>query len=182
MKLFTIEDLIFNKEDFLDDINEFEDLLPIIEELQNELTYEEIECVGENDCCGKSNKNYIVEIQGFLNEEDEFITKKEIENQLRGKIAKQYTEKVAKLEDEINHLREANAEYRNRAYKAEQEKLEMQDKLNQFEDWNNRLQEFMDMSEEDRLAYVENLKKTNELNKAIEGFGFYGKMLSRVFN
>ena len=109
------------------------------------------------------------------------LNKKEIENQLRGKIAKQYTEKVTKLEDEINRLREANAEYRNRAYKAEQEKLEMQDKLNQYEDWNNRLQEFMDMSEEDRLAYVENLKKTNELNKAIEGFGFYGKMLSNVF-
>ena len=33
MKLFTIKDLVFNKEDFLDDINEFEDLLenmPII--------------------------------------------------------------------------------------------------------------------------------------------------------
>ena len=109
------------------------------------------------------------------------LSKKEIENQLRVKIAKQYTEKVAKLEDEINRLREANAEYRNRAYKAEQEKLEMQDKLNQYEDWNNRLQEFMDMSEADRLAYVENLKKTKELDKAIEGFGFYGKMLSRVF-
>ena len=110
------------------------------------------------------------------------LTKKEIENQLRGKIAKQYTEKVAKLEDEINRLREANAEYRNRAYKAEQEKLEMQDKLKQYEDWNIRLQDFMDMSEEDRLAYIENLKKTNELNKAFERFGFYGKMLSRVFN
>ena len=47
--------------------------------MQDELIYEEIECVGENDCCGKSNKNYIVEIQGFLNAEDEFITKKEIE-------------------------------------------------------------------------------------------------------
>ena len=57
----------------------------------------------------------------------------------------------------------------------------MQDKLKQYEDWNRRLQEFMDMSEEDRLAYVENLKKTNELNKAIERFGFYGKLLSRVF-
>ena len=109
------------------------------------------------------------------------LTKKEIENQLRGKVAKQYTEKVAKLEDEINRLHKVNVEYRNRAYKAEQEKLEMQDKLNQYEDWNNRLQEFMDMSEEDRLAYVENLKKTNELNKAIERFGFYGKMLSNVF-
>ena len=37
------------------------------------------------------------------------------------------------------------------------------------------------MSEEDRLAYIENLKKTNELNKSIERFGFYGKMLSNVF-
>ena len=109
------------------------------------------------------------------------ISKKEIENQLRGKIAKQYTEKVAKLEDEINRLHKANVEYRNRAYKAEQEKLEMQDKLKQYEDWNNRLQEFMDMSDEDRLAYVENLKKADDLNKAIERFGFYEKMLSRVF-
>lgn len=79
MKLFNIKDLVFNREDFLDDINEFEDLLPIIEELQDELVYEEIECVGENDCCKKTNKNYIVEIQGFLNEEDEFITKRELE-------------------------------------------------------------------------------------------------------
>jgi len=109
------------------------------------------------------------------------LTKKQIENELRGKIAKQYTEKVAKLEDEINRLREANAEYRKRTNKAEQEKLEMQDKLKQYEDWNNRLQEFMDMSDNDRKVYVENLKKTDELNKAIERFGFYGKMLTRVF-
>lgn len=79
MKLFKIDDLVFNREDFLDDISEFEDLLPIIEDLQEDLVYEEIECVGENDCCKRTNKNYIVEIQGFLNDEDEFITKKEIE-------------------------------------------------------------------------------------------------------
>ena len=109
------------------------------------------------------------------------LNKKQIENELRGKIAKQYTTKVFYLEKENASLREANAEYRRRTYQAEQEKLEMQDKLKQYEDWNNRLQEFMDMSEEDRLAYVENLKKTSELNKAIEQFGFYGKMLSRVF-
>lgn len=79
MELFKIDDLVFNREDFLDDISEFEDLLPIIQELQDELFYEEIECVGENDCCKTTNKNYIVEIQGFLNNEDEFITKKEVE-------------------------------------------------------------------------------------------------------
>lgn len=109
------------------------------------------------------------------------LNKKQIENELRGKIAKQYTEKVSKLEDEINRLREANAEYRTRAYKAEQEKLEMQDKLDQYEDWNRRLQEFMDMSEEDRTAYVENLKKTKELDDAISHFNLYGKMLGNLF-
>ena len=109
------------------------------------------------------------------------LNKKQIENELRGKIAKQYTAKVFYLEKENANLREANAEYRRRAYEAEQEKLEMQDKLKQYEDWNNRLQEFMDMSDEDRIAYVENLKKTNELNKVIERFGFYRKMLSHIF-
>ena len=107
--------------------------------------------------------------------------KKQIEAALRNKMAAQYTNKVADLNKEIDMLRKSNKEYRERAYKAEQEKLELQDKVNQYEDWNNRLQEFMDMSEEDRLAYVENLKKTKELNDAIERFGFYGKMLGRVF-
>ena len=96
-------------------------------------------------------------------------------------MAAQYTNKVADLNKEIDMLRKSNKEYRERAYKAEQEKLELQDKVNQYEDWNNRLQEFMGMSDEDRAAYVENLKKTKELNDAIERFGFYGKMLGSVF-
>ena len=107
--------------------------------------------------------------------------KKQIEAALRNKMAAQYTNKVADLNKEIDMLRKSNKEYRERAYKAEQEKLELQDKVNQYEDWNNRLQEFMGMSDEDRAAYVENLKKTKELNDAIERFGFYGKMLGRLF-
>ena len=71
MRLFSINDLNFNEEDFLDNINEYEDIIPIIEELQNSLSYDEIECVGEN---------YIVEIQGFIDGNDEFITKEELEN------------------------------------------------------------------------------------------------------
>ena len=79
MELFKINDLVFNKEDFLDNISEFEDIIPIVEELSANLSYDEIECVGENDCYNKTNKNYIVEIQGFINDEDEFVTKEEIE-------------------------------------------------------------------------------------------------------
>lgn len=73
-ELFKIKDLSFFKEDFLDEINEFLDIIPIIQDMAPNLSYDVIECVGENDCCGKTNKNYIVEIQGFLNEDDEFFT------------------------------------------------------------------------------------------------------------
>ena len=79
MTLFKIKDLEFKKEEFLDDINEFEDIIPIIQELQEGLTYEEIECVGENDCCNKTKKNYFSEIQGFIDENDEFLTKEEVQ-------------------------------------------------------------------------------------------------------
>ena len=79
-ELFKIKDLVFNKEEFLDDIKEFEDIIPIIQDYTSELSYEKIECTGLNDCCEKTKENYIVEIQGFINEEDEFITRKELES------------------------------------------------------------------------------------------------------
>ncbi|WP_300386253.1 hypothetical protein [Clostridium sp.] len=77
-KLFEIEDLKFYKEEFLDDISEFEDIIPIIQELSPHLKYEEIEVSGLNDCCNEVNKNYIIEIHGFIDEEDNFITKEEL--------------------------------------------------------------------------------------------------------
>ena len=78
MELFKIKDLVLRKEDFLDDISEFEGILPIIEVLQDGLTYEEIECVGVNDCCNETKKNYVVEIQGFIDSNDVFITNEEL--------------------------------------------------------------------------------------------------------
>lgn len=80
MELFKINGLVFTKEDFLEDISEFEDIIDIVKELQNNLSFEEIECVGKNDCCERTSRNYIVEVQGFINSNDEFITKDELEN------------------------------------------------------------------------------------------------------
>lgn len=76
--LFEIKQLKFKKSEFLDNINEFSDIIPIIQDYSQKLDYDEIECVGSNDCCNKTNKNYFVEIQGFINEEDEFIKVDEV--------------------------------------------------------------------------------------------------------
>lgn len=94
-------------------------------------------------------------------------SKKQIEAALRNKMAAQYKTKTERLEQEIARLEKRNAELTTRAHKAEQEKLEMRDRLQQYEDWNNRLQEFMDMNEEDRVQYVETLRAQKELDDAV---------------
>ncbi|AGX42624.1 hypothetical protein [Clostridium saccharobutylicum] len=76
-KLFQVKDLIFYKEDYLGDITEYEDLIPIIEELSPDLEYEMIEIAGDNLCCDKTKKNMLVEIIGYIDESDDFITKEE---------------------------------------------------------------------------------------------------------
>ena len=93
--------LSFNKEDFLDNINEYEDIIAIIEELQENLKYDEIECVGENECCNKTKKNYIVEIQGFINQNDEFITMEEAKenNQLNSGVMDLFVIRLYKCVD-----------------------------------------------------------------------------------
>lgn len=76
-KLFQVKDLVFYEEDFVDDIKDYEDIIEIIQELSQDLTYETIEVAGSNGCCDKTKKNHLVEIIGYLDENDEFVTKEE---------------------------------------------------------------------------------------------------------
>jgi len=78
-ELFKIKDLSFYEEDFLDDISEYEDIIPIVSDYDNRLNYEVISCTEVNECCGISEKNYFTQIHGYINNEDEFITNEEVE-------------------------------------------------------------------------------------------------------
>lgn len=76
-KLFQIKDLEFYEEDFVEDIHDYEDIIDIVQELSEELDYEIIEIAGSNGCCNDTKKNYLVEIIGYVDENDEFVTKNE---------------------------------------------------------------------------------------------------------
>lgn len=76
-KLFQVKDLEFYEEDFVEDIKDYEDIIDIIQELSSELKYETIEVAGDNGCCDKTKKNHLVEIIGYIDENDEFVTKEE---------------------------------------------------------------------------------------------------------
>ena len=72
--------------------------------------------------------------------------KKQIEANLRNKLAAQYKEKTEQLKSEKALLEKHYKEMWERARKAEIERDELKDKVAQYEDWNRRLMEFMDMS------------------------------------
>jgi len=76
-KLFQIKDLEFYEEEFLEDIHDYEDIVAIVQEFSDELDYEIIEVAGSNGCCEDTKKNYLVEIIGYVDENDEFVTKNE---------------------------------------------------------------------------------------------------------
>lgn len=107
--------------------------------------------------------------------------RKQIEANLRNKIANQYRERIEQLKEEKSALEIKYNKLWRESCEIECERDELKDKVAQYEDWNRRLQEFMDMSDEDRAAYIETLKRTKELNDAIKRFGFYGDLLGKLF-
>lgn len=91
-------------------------------------------------------------------------TKKEIEATLRNKLAKQYTEKTASLQERLNRVSSELYEERKKRLEAQRQVDELKEKVEQYEDWNRRLQEFMDMNEDERKVYLEEAKVNAELN------------------
>lgn len=80
-ELFKIGNVSFYKEDFQDEINDYEDIIDIIFEFQDNLKLEEIECAELNDCCEKTKKNLFTEIIGVLTQDDDFLTLEEVRSQ-----------------------------------------------------------------------------------------------------
>lgn len=95
-------------------------------------------------------------------------TRKQIEANLRNKLATQYREKSDKLAERVETLEKKLSDMRKRAVTAESEKEKLEEKVAALEDWNNRLLECMDMTDEDRKAYVETLRAQSELKNAVD--------------
>lgn len=104
------------------------------------------------------------------------VNRKAVEANLRNKLAAQYREKIETLKKEEATLAEKYKEMWERARQAETERDELKDKVAMYEDWNRRLQEFMDMNEDDRKQYLTNLRNSNELDKLLEKFTFFGNL------
>lgn len=83
------------------------------------------------------------------------LTKKQIEANLRNKIAKSNNEKYDFLQERFNNVSKQLYDARKRIIEAESCKAKLEEKIRQYEDWIDRLQEFCNMNEEDRKISIE---------------------------
>ena len=104
-------------------------------------------------------------------------TKKQIKAQLTNEISLRFKKRIDALETELKYVRSELRECDNQRRKAERTVLELQDKVEKYEDWNRRLQEFMDMTPEEREKIIQDSKlrvSTNQrLNKIMDMFQYF---------
>ena len=104
-------------------------------------------------------------------------TKKEIEETVKNKIHRQYKDKMENYQARIDCLaKQLETEHRRRI-EAQAKVEELEEKVRQYEDWNNRLQEYMDMDEKDRKNYLAELEVSAQMNNI---FNVYSRFLGFI--
>ena len=109
-------------------------------------------------------------------------TPNQIREELRRQMAKQHNDKIENLKKEKSQYRQKYLDADKKCCELQNENGELKDKVAQLEDWNRRLMQFMDMSEEERKAAIEEMKESARINGLLDTFcGGYAKMLGTFF-
>ena len=91
--------------------------------------------------------------------------RKQIVEQTRNEVVKQYTAKLQILMERINKLTKDYDIERQKRIECQERIDELQEKVNQYEDWIQRLQDFMEMPESQREEYIVHMKAQEDANK-----------------
>lgn len=95
----------------------------------------------------------------------------------RNEVVKQYTANLQILMERINKLTKDYDVERQKRIECQERIDELQEKVNQYEDWIQRLQEFMEMSENQREEYIAHIKEQENANKIMpQIFNLYNFM------
>lgn len=92
-------------------------------------------------------------------------TRKQIVEQTRNEVVKQYTANLQILMERINKLAKVYDIEKQKRIECQERIDELQEKVNLYEDWIQRLQEFMEMPENQREEYIAHMKEQENANK-----------------
>lgn len=90
-------------------------------------------------------------------------TRKQIENNLRNKIVKQYKTTIDSLTEKLKLRTEELVKKEQECKTLQEENNFLKEKMEQQEDWIQRMLDFCNMTEEDRNAILMETKKKTEL-------------------
>ena len=104
-------------------------------------------------------------------------TKKELKARLTNEIAARFKNKIKELEEEKRRAIDSWSRLVEKNSILQAENIRLKDELEKYEDWNRRLQEFMDMTPEEREKVIQDSKlrvSTNQrLNKIRDMFQYF---------
>lgn len=106
-------------------------------------------------------------------------TKKELKAQLTNDIAKRFQTKILNLESDVMHFKTLYVEECKKRTEFENKYNELLEKFQQYEDWNIRLQEYANMTPEDREMYIEKNKIDKEIQERLNSMT---KTYSHIMN
>lgn len=105
--------------------------------------------------------------------------KKKLKAQLTNEISKRYSSRIKELEDSRNALRTKIELERQQFRELQHKYLNLLQKVEQLEDWNNRLMEYFQLDEDSQKKYLEELKSKKDFWDSLEKLT---KMTSMFFS
>lgn len=90
-------------------------------------------------------------------------TRKEIEETLRNKMTNKHNEYVEAQQKRYSELWDTYCRARKECDKYQEENEQLKEKVRQYEDWIERLQEFMDMPEDMRKKEIEKMQADQKI-------------------
>lgn len=100
-------------------------------------------------------------------------TKKQIEANLRNKLAKQYNQEREYQRERYSKLWCDYVDKCDETQALKHKIEDLQEKIDQYEDWIHRLQEFCNMNEDEREIAVKRYKEDQKFNEYIENSEFF---------
>ena len=95
-------------------------------------------------------------------------SKKQIKAELINEVSASYRGRIKVLEEKVKCLSDELHRNKTELYKIKQRALTAEDKLEQYIDWNRRLQEFMDMNPDEREKAFKTLEIENKLAECVD--------------
>lgn len=106
-------------------------------------------------------------------------TRRQIIENTRNEVAKGFSTQIKSLKEQLDRAKNDYWESRRKYLEAAAERDMLKEKVAKLEDWNQRLQEFMDMSEDERKQYIANKKIEAETNTNINAvMGMYSRLIN----